>query len=197
MAQITLTWARRWLGETMVETMAKNKGEKHGGQELQKPLQKPRQKRRPATSIVTAGRDPAAYHGFVNPPVYHASTVLYPSAEDFRRPSRALSIRPARHADDRGARAGRAGARRPAMRGRIAASFRAGGDFGRAALGRACRRPRARHRQRLRADPRLLRSDPQPARRHHHLLRSADRRRDCRRSCSRTPARSSPNRPAR
>ena len=23
------------------------------------------------------------YHGFVNPPVYHASTVLYPSAEDF------------------------------------------------------------------------------------------------------------------
>ena len=67
----------------MVENMAKNKGEKHGGQELQKPLQKPRQKRRPATSIVTAGRDPAAYHGFVNPPVYHASTVLYPSAEDF------------------------------------------------------------------------------------------------------------------
>jgi len=39
--------------------------------------------RRPDTSVVTAGRDPAAYHGFVNPPVYHASTVLYPSAEDF------------------------------------------------------------------------------------------------------------------
>jgi len=35
------------------------------------------------TRVVTAGRDPAAYHGFVNPPVYHASTVLYPSAEDF------------------------------------------------------------------------------------------------------------------
>jgi cystathionine beta-lyase len=32
---------------------------------------------------VTAGRDPESYHGFVNPPVYHASTVLYPSAEDF------------------------------------------------------------------------------------------------------------------
>jgi cystathionine beta-lyase len=41
------------------------------------------QARRPATSVVTAGRDPAANHGFVNPPVYHASTVLYPSAEDF------------------------------------------------------------------------------------------------------------------
>jgi len=35
------------------------------------------------TRVVTAGRDPRSYHGFVNPPVYHASTVLYPSAEDF------------------------------------------------------------------------------------------------------------------
>src|SRR5262249_154304 len=40
-------------------------------------------KLRPDTRLVTSGRDPAAYHGFVNPPVYHASTVLYPSAEDF------------------------------------------------------------------------------------------------------------------
>jgi cystathionine beta-lyase len=39
--------------------------------------------RRTATKIVTAGRDPESYHGFVNPPVYHASTVLYPNAEDF------------------------------------------------------------------------------------------------------------------
>ncbi len=38
----------------------------------------------PATRLVTAGRDPSAFHGFVNPPVYHASTVLYPTAEDFR-----------------------------------------------------------------------------------------------------------------
>ncbi len=37
-----------------------------------------------ATRLVTGGRDPAANHGFVNPPVYHASTVLYPTAEDFR-----------------------------------------------------------------------------------------------------------------
>jgi len=35
------------------------------------------------TKLVTGGRDPMSYHGFVNPPVYHASTVLYPSAEDF------------------------------------------------------------------------------------------------------------------
>ncbi len=39
--------------------------------------------RRSDTSLVTAGRDPRSYHGFVNPPVYHASTVLYPSAEDY------------------------------------------------------------------------------------------------------------------
>ena len=37
---------------------------------------------KPFTSLVTAGRDPQANFGFVNPPVYHASTVLYPTAED-------------------------------------------------------------------------------------------------------------------
>jgi cystathionine beta-lyase len=36
-----------------------------------------------ATRLVTAGRDPFSYHGFVNPPVYHASTVLYPTSEDY------------------------------------------------------------------------------------------------------------------
>src|SRR5689334_19434294 len=35
------------------------------------------------TKLVTGGRDPASYHGFVNPPVYHASTVLYRSAADY------------------------------------------------------------------------------------------------------------------
>jgi cystathionine beta-lyase len=38
---------------------------------------------RPATRFVTGGRDPFAQHGYVNPPVYHASTLLYRSAEDF------------------------------------------------------------------------------------------------------------------
>src|SRR5579872_6708987 len=50
-----------------------SKGKKDGGPS----------KLRPDTRLVTSGRDSAAYHGFVNPPVYHASTVLYPSAEDF------------------------------------------------------------------------------------------------------------------
>jgi cysteine-S-conjugate beta-lyase len=45
------------------------------------PAQMPLQ---PATRLVVGGRNPSASHGFVNPPVYHASTVLYPTAEDFR-----------------------------------------------------------------------------------------------------------------
>ena len=36
----------------------------------------------PATRLVVGGRE-AGNHGFVNPPVHHVSTVLYPSAEDF------------------------------------------------------------------------------------------------------------------
>jgi cystathionine beta-lyase len=43
----------------------------------------PPRSRRTATTLVTAGRDPKSSYGFVNPPVYHASTVLYPSAEDY------------------------------------------------------------------------------------------------------------------
>jgi cysteine-S-conjugate beta-lyase len=37
---------------------------------------------KPETRLVTAGRDTKGQHGFVNPAVYHASTVLYPTAED-------------------------------------------------------------------------------------------------------------------
>ena len=43
---------------------------------------KPKSPIKPDTRLVTAGRDPQANHGFVNPPVYHASTVLYPTADD-------------------------------------------------------------------------------------------------------------------
>ncbi len=39
----------------------------------------------PETRLVTSGRDPENNHGFVNPPVYHASTVLYPSLEEIRK----------------------------------------------------------------------------------------------------------------
>ncbi|MBI3705605.1 MAG: cystathionine beta-lyase [Rhizobiales bacterium] len=42
----------------------------------------PKNPLKPETRLVTSGRDPQAYHGYVNPPVYHASTLLYPTAED-------------------------------------------------------------------------------------------------------------------
>src|ERR1700732_2203102 len=38
--------------------------------------------RKTETSLVTAGRDTKAQKGFVNPPVVHGSTVLYPTADD-------------------------------------------------------------------------------------------------------------------
>lgn len=44
--------------------------------------QPPKQPLKPDTTLITAGRDPQSYYGFVNPPVYHASTVLYPTAAD-------------------------------------------------------------------------------------------------------------------
>src|SRR3954447_11345262 len=37
---------------------------------------------RTETRLVTAGRDTKAQKGFVNPAVFHGSTVLYPTAED-------------------------------------------------------------------------------------------------------------------
>ncbi len=36
-----------------------------------------------ATRFVTSGRNPQTFHGFVNPPVVHASTVLYPTVDDY------------------------------------------------------------------------------------------------------------------
>jgi cystathionine beta-lyase len=49
---------------------------------FQSMTKKPQFPLKPATRLITAGRDPQSYYGFVNPPVYHGSTVLYPTAED-------------------------------------------------------------------------------------------------------------------
>jgi cystathionine beta-lyase len=43
----------------------------------------PESELKPDTLLATGGRDPFAHHGYVNTPVYHASTLLYASAEDF------------------------------------------------------------------------------------------------------------------
>src|SRR5579875_2871718 len=51
----------------------------HNGRRMTKATKRPT---RPETRLVNAGRDPQSYYGFVNPPVDHASTFLYPTAED-------------------------------------------------------------------------------------------------------------------
>lgn len=38
----------------------------------------------PATKVAHSGRDPGGQHGFVNPPVYRGSTVLFPTFEKLR-----------------------------------------------------------------------------------------------------------------
>ncbi len=43
---------------------------------------KPKAPMKSGTKLVSGGRDPQNNFGFVNPPVYHASTVLYPTAAD-------------------------------------------------------------------------------------------------------------------
>lgn len=42
-------------------------------------MSKPNQNHHPETRLTTVGRDPEAHFGIVNPPVYHASTVTFPT----------------------------------------------------------------------------------------------------------------------
>src|SRR5499427_243412 len=43
----------------------------------------PSRELKPDTLLSIGGRDPFAHHGYVNTPVYHASTLLYRTAEDY------------------------------------------------------------------------------------------------------------------
>ncbi|MEM1140773.1 MAG: cystathionine beta-lyase [Pseudomonadota bacterium] len=43
--------------------------------------QSPKHPKKWGTRIVEAGRNPEAFHGAVNPPVYHASTILFPTVD--------------------------------------------------------------------------------------------------------------------
>ena len=55
-----------------------------------------------ATLVTVAGRDPERQHGVVNPPVYHASTILFPTrgGDGGRAPAPGHLLRPLRHAHD-------------------------------------------------------------------------------------------------
>ena len=41
--------------------------------------------KRPETAVITAGRKPFNHHGLVNPPVYHASTILHRTVEELEK----------------------------------------------------------------------------------------------------------------
>ncbi len=113
---------------------------------------------KPATHLVVGGRDPSANHGFVNPPVHHVSTVLYPTRRGLSRPPRTAT------STDGAARRPR---RRWRPRSRELEGPACAGvallPSGLAAITTAllsvarCRRPRPGHRQRLSADPQVLR----------------------------------------
>ena len=125
---------------------------------------------KPDTLLSVGGRDPFAHHGYVNPPVYHASTLLYRTAEDFlaRRGRYRYGRRgtPTSEALENALRE----LKGPKLRRGRAHAIGAFGDLDRPARGAAHGRPCARHRQRLRTDAQILRGDAHPARRHHDLL---------------------------
>ena len=91
---------------------------------------------KPETRLVTAGRDTKGQHGFVNPAVYHASTVLYPTAEDL------VAHRSRYQYGRRGTPTSEAleqalgGHRRRRLRRRRPAAVGTGRDFDRVAFGR-------------------------------------------------------------
>ena len=68
---------------------------------------------------MVAGRNSAENHGFVNPPVIHASTVLYPNAADMVAHRAPLYLWPARNADLGGAGRCPARPRRTRLRRRL------------------------------------------------------------------------------
>ena len=134
---------------------------------------------KPDTILTHAGCNPGTNHGIVNPPVYHASTVLFPTVE---------ALEDAGHSFD-GVRYGRIGT--PTSQAfetaiaeleggykAVAAAVRPCGDHDSAAGLRVSRRPHPRKRQRLWAEPPLLHRYVEADGCRDGILRSADRRRD-------------------
>ena len=131
------------------------------------------------TTLVTAGRRPEENYGIVNPPVYHASTVTFPTVAELE----ASNAKPFE-----GVHYGRQGTPTTFALEEAVAALE-GGDravilpSGMAAVTAAMlpfpvvRRPRTGHRQRLFSDPPLLQHIPEAFRCRDDLFRSHDRRR--------------------
>lgn len=54
-------------------------------------------KLKPDTLLVSTGRDPEANHGVVNPPVYHASTIVFPSVAELHESQKQRDPRKTRY----------------------------------------------------------------------------------------------------
>ena len=130
------------------------------------------------TLVTHAGLSPKDFHGFVNPPVVRASTVLFDERRDHVvAPRSALFLRAHQHSDHRGPDQRADGAGGQAGRRNGPGTIRTcGGNAG--PVGRCAPRPKTPDpRQRLRAHAALLRRDAPHLWGGDHLLRSADRRR--------------------
>jgi len=131
------------------------------------------------TRLAHAGRSPHDHHGAVNPPVYHASTILQPSLdawEALRKPGHdgygyGRDGTPTTRAFETAM--GRDLRRRRCGRGLV----RPGRDHGRADGPYQGRRPYIGHRQRLLPQPQILRGVLEEIRRRHDLLRPDHRHR--------------------
>ena len=129
------------------------------------------------TRLVTAGRDTKAQKGFVNPPVVHGSTVLYPTADDLH--AHRGEYQYGRHGTPttRALQDALMALEGPAMRRRRPCALGPGGDQHDAAFGAEGRRPSPGLRQRLPALAQFLQRHARPLWRRDHLFRSLDRRR--------------------
>jgi cystathionine beta-lyase len=106
------------------------------------------------TLLTHAGNHPEAHHGIVNPPVYHASTVLYSTVEQMERAQkdRLSGVFYSRYAHHlaRGGGGPEGGGRALALPSGLAA-------IGACSVAAQGRRPPAHGRQRLRPGTRTLR----------------------------------------
>ena len=129
------------------------------------------------TRLVTAGRDTKAQKGFVNPPVFHGSTVLYPTAEDLHAHRGEFTY--GRHGTPttRALQDVLMALEGPQCAGVGLAPSGLVGDHDHPALGAEGRRSSAGLRQRLPALAQFLQRHARPLRRRDHLFRSPDRRR--------------------
>ena len=129
------------------------------------------------TILVTAGRDTKAQKGFVNPPVVHGSTVLYPTAADLHAHRGEFQYGRRGTPTTKALQEALMALEGPQCAGVGDRALGPGRDHHHPARGAEVRRSPAGLRQCLSSHPQFLQRHPGPLRRRDQLFRSADRRR--------------------